>query len=99
MAKTATITARIDPNLKEHAENVFSALGLTTSQAITLFYRQVQLQQGLPFEVRLIGSPSQKASSVVRESSVRGKYAYVPTSAEEFARRKQEEKTLEEDPS
>ena len=49
MAKTSTISARIDPNLKKRAERVFRELGLTASQAITLFYQQVALQQGLPF--------------------------------------------------
>lgn len=49
MAKTSTISARIDPNLKKLAERVFRELGLTSSQAITLFYQQVALQQGLPF--------------------------------------------------
>lgn len=49
MAKTSTISARIDPNLKKRAERVFRELGLTASQAITLFYQHVALQQGLPF--------------------------------------------------
>ena len=53
MSKTATISARIDPETKREAESVFRALGLSTSQAITLFYRQVQLRRGLPFEVRV----------------------------------------------
>ena len=53
MAKTATISARIEPNLKHQAEDVFQELGLTTSQAITLFYKQVHLKQGLPFIVEI----------------------------------------------
>ncbi len=53
MAKTSTIAARIDPELKNRVERVFSGLGLTSSQAITLFYKQVELQQGLPFIVRI----------------------------------------------
>ena len=53
MAKTSTISARIDPNLKKRAERVFRELGLTASQAITLFYKQVELQQGLPFIVKI----------------------------------------------
>jgi DNA-damage-inducible protein J len=53
MAKTQTISARIDPDLKENAEGIFNSLGLTTSQAITLFYRQVELAAGLPFPVKL----------------------------------------------
>ena len=53
MAKTSTISARIDPELKKRAERVFIELGLTPSQALTLFYKQVELQQGLPFLVRI----------------------------------------------
>jgi DNA-damage-inducible protein J len=53
MPKTAVISARIDPELKHDAENVFKELGLTATQAITLFYKQVELERGLPFAVRL----------------------------------------------
>ena len=51
MTKTATVRARIKPDLKEKAEGVLRELGLNPTQAITLFYRQVELRQGLPFEV------------------------------------------------
>jgi len=53
MPKTAVISARIDPKLKHSAEKVFNELGLTTTQAITLFYKQVELERGLPFAVRV----------------------------------------------
>ncbi len=53
MSKTATIRARVEPELKNKAEHVFSKLGLTTTQAITLFYKQVELRNGLPFEVAI----------------------------------------------
>ncbi|MBE7551290.1 MAG: type II toxin-antitoxin system RelB/DinJ family antitoxin [Anaerolineae bacterium] len=53
MAKSAMIRARIEPELKEEAETIFSELGLSTTEAITLFYRQVKLVKGLPFEVRV----------------------------------------------
>jgi len=53
MSKTSTIRARIQPELKDKAEHVFSRLGLTTTQAITLFYKQVELRDGLPFEVAI----------------------------------------------
>lgn len=49
--KTATVRARIQPKLKEEVEAVFQRLGLSTTQAITLFYKQVQLREGLPFEI------------------------------------------------
>ncbi len=53
MAKSANLYARIEPNLKEQAETILSALGIPASNAITMFYRQIVLQKGLPFEVRL----------------------------------------------
>ncbi|MBN1659784.1 MAG: type II toxin-antitoxin system RelB/DinJ family antitoxin [Anaerolineae bacterium] len=53
MPKTAVISARIDPELKQNAEEVFKELGLTATQAITLFYKQVELENGLPFALRL----------------------------------------------
>ena len=51
MSKTATVRARIEPGLKNKAEGLFHKLGLSTTQAITIFYRQVSLRKGLPFDV------------------------------------------------
>lgn len=53
MAKTANLCTRIDPKLKEQAEYILNSLGLPPSSAITMFYKQVVLQQGLPFDVQL----------------------------------------------
>lgn len=53
MIKTETVRARITPKLKRSAESVFNAIGLNPSQAIVLFYKQVEIHQGLPFEVKL----------------------------------------------
>lgn len=53
MAKTANLYTRIDPQLKEQAEYILNSLGLPPSSAITMFYKQVVLQQGLPFDVKL----------------------------------------------
>jgi len=52
MAKTVMISAQIDPKLKNSVERVFKKLGLTTTQAIVLFYKQVDSQNRLPFEVK-----------------------------------------------
>ena len=51
MAKTATVRARIDPELKAEVEALFRRLGLSTTEAINIFYNQVQLRKGLPFSV------------------------------------------------
>ena len=53
MMKSAMIRARVDPTLKQEAENIFEALGLSATQAITIFYQQVKWARGLPFEVRV----------------------------------------------
>ncbi len=53
MEKSATIRARIQPELKDKAEHIFHKLGLSTTQAITLFYTQVELRKGLPFDVAI----------------------------------------------
>ena len=53
MTKTATIRARIEPQLKSQAEDVLEQLGLTATQAVTLFFRQLVLQRRLPFELVL----------------------------------------------
>lgn len=49
--KEAMIRARIEPKLKDDVEKIFIELGLTTTEAITLFYNQVKLNNGLPFRV------------------------------------------------
>lgn len=53
MAKSASVYARIDPALKEQAETILSALGIPTSNAIDMFFKQIVLKKGLPFEARL----------------------------------------------
>ncbi|MET0399659.1 MAG: type II toxin-antitoxin system RelB/DinJ family antitoxin [Longimicrobiaceae bacterium] len=52
MAKTAMIRARVEPELKAQAEAILRGLGLSATDAITLFYHQVVQHRGLPFEVR-----------------------------------------------
>ena len=57
MAKSANLYARIEPEVKEQAEKILNALGIPASNAITMFYKQVILQRGLPFEVKLPEHP------------------------------------------
>ena len=51
--KSANLYARIEPDVKEQAESILSALGIPASSAINMFYKQIILQRGLPFEVKL----------------------------------------------
>lgn len=52
-AKTANLYARIEPDVKEQAESILNSLGIPVSNAINMFYKQIILQRGIPFEVKL----------------------------------------------
>lgn len=64
MAKTAHINARVENKLKKDAEAVLGRVGVKTSDAVTMFLRQVVLQKGLPFEVRI---PNKETRKVITE--------------------------------
>lgn len=66
MPKTAMIRARTEPKLKEQAETIFDELGLNQTDAINLFYRQVVLQNGLPFPVKIPNATTQQAIDEAR---------------------------------
>ena len=50
-AKTANVTARIQPNIKEQAEAILERLGIPVSVFIDMTYRQVIMRDGVPFSV------------------------------------------------
>ena len=79
MAKTATIRARVEPELKHRAEECFSELGLTATEAITLFYKQVTLHGGLPFAVRLPNAETVEALRHARDGESLTEYADLKT--------------------
>ncbi len=60
MTKTSTVRARIEPGLKEDVEELFKKMGLSTTEAINLFYRQVKLRNGLPFSVVIPNKTTEK---------------------------------------
>jgi DNA-damage-inducible protein J len=51
--KTANLYIRMDPEIKEQAERILSELGVPASNAINMFYRQIILHRGIPFEISL----------------------------------------------
>ncbi|RKP59281.1 type II toxin-antitoxin system RelB/DinJ family antitoxin [Pararobbsia silviterrae] len=63
--KSTDVRARIEPELKEDATRVLAENGLTLSDAVRLFLRQVVVTRGLPFEVRI---PNEITSQALRES-------------------------------
>ena len=67
MAKTEMIRVRVESELKSQAEEVFSELGLSPTEAISLFYAQVTLHRGLPFAVRI---PNAETIEALRQARV-----------------------------
>ena len=84
MTKTEMIRARVEPDLKHDAEAVFSTLGMSPTEAITLFYKQVTLQHGLPFEVRIPNAETLEAMQQAREREGLTVYASLDDLKAEF---------------
>lgn len=53
MAATSSVSVRMDTALKENAEKILGELGISASGAVQMFYRQIVLHRGLPFELTL----------------------------------------------
>lgn len=83
MAKTAMIRARVDPELKSEAEEILHDLGISATEAITLFYQQVRLNQGLPFQVRI---PNETTRQTFRDTDA-GENVVAYADAEEMFRK------------
>ena len=49
--KTANVTARIQPNIKEQAEAILERLGIPVSVFIDMTYRQVIMRDVVPFSL------------------------------------------------
>lgn len=65
MPKTEIVRARIEPELKRDAEAILKKLGLTSSEAITLFLTQVKLNDGLPFPLRV---PNRRTRQAIHQA-------------------------------
>lgn len=70
--KSANLYARIEPEVKEKAESILSTLGIPASSAINMFYKQIILQRGLPFEVKLPADISTLSESELNEELEKG---------------------------
>jgi DNA-damage-inducible protein J len=64
MALDATVRARIDEDLKQDVEKILSEIGLSTSQAITMFMKGIRRERGIPFELKI---PNEETLEAMRE--------------------------------
>jgi DNA-damage-inducible protein J len=62
---TTTLNTRIDAKSKERARKILDCLGLTMSEAITLYFRQIILRRGIPFDVEI---PNELTARTLRDS-------------------------------
>ncbi|MEG2543778.1 MAG: type II toxin-antitoxin system RelB/DinJ family antitoxin [Longicatena sp.] len=66
-SKSANLYARIEPDVKEQAESILSALGIPASNAINMFYKQIILRRGIPFDVKIPPARPLDMSSLLEE--------------------------------
>lgn len=52
MAKTSSIHIRVEPKIKEEVEKILGTLGMTSTEAINIYLRQIILNSGIPFEIK-----------------------------------------------
>jgi len=64
MALDATVRARIDVGLKKDVEKILSEIGISTSQAITMFMKGIKRERGMPFELKI---PNEETLEAMRE--------------------------------
>lgn len=64
MNKSAQVNTRIEPTLKQEAESVLHQIGLKPSEAISMFYRQLVMQRGLPFDAKI---PNQETIEAMQD--------------------------------
>lgn len=67
MARTANVFVRVEPELKEQAESVLDQLGIPMSNAVGMFLRQIVLQKGIPFEMKLPRNKPLEYGSLTKE--------------------------------
>lgn len=65
MARTATIQARIDPEVKAKAQRIFNTLNISMSEAISMYLTQVTLHQGIPFDLKI---PNELTAATLRKA-------------------------------
>lgn len=67
MARTANVFVRVEPSVKEQAEEIFNELGIPMSNAVGMFLRQVVLHRGIPFEIKLPAKPPLAYASLTED--------------------------------
>lgn len=67
MARTSNVFARVEPEIKDQAEQILNQLGIPMSNAVSMFLRQIVLQRGIPFEMKLLERKPVAFGSLTKE--------------------------------
>ncbi len=65
MEARTTTSIKLNPSVKKHAQTIFNDLGLTMSDAVNIFLKQVELHNGMPFEVKI---PTKETIKAMKEA-------------------------------
>ena len=68
MVLDATVRARVDGNLKQEVEEILKEIGLSTSQAITLFLKRIKYEKGIPFELKVPNATTIQAMEEAKQN-------------------------------
>lgn len=61
MNKTGYISVRIQPDVKAQTDKILQSLGISATEAISMFYNQINMRRGLPFPVEIPNEVSRQA--------------------------------------
>ncbi len=64
MANGTTIQARVDIKTKQQARGILNGLGISMSEAISMFFKQIVLHRGIPFELKI---PNETTLQAIKE--------------------------------
>ena len=67
--KTSAVHARMEPQVKRKAEGVLKKLGISPTEAIRIFYRQISLRGGLPFPIEIPNATTQSTLAKSRQGT------------------------------
>ncbi|MBF0500027.1 MAG: type II toxin-antitoxin system RelB/DinJ family antitoxin [Candidatus Riflebacteria bacterium] len=75
MSKTALIQTRIEPDLKSEVEAILQEIGLSTSEAVTIFLKRVKMEHGIPFDVKIPNAVTKAAmKDIEKRRNLRGPF-------------------------
>lgn len=86
MPKTANIHVRMDEQIKEDALKVFEGLGISVAEAITIYFRQVAINRGIPFDLAIAPTEKSgvKAVSAYKQDDLQAILEILPASVDEL---------------